>query len=123
MKLDITEPDSHAISGYGAGYICIAGRQITAACVVMRGQVITGILPEHVAELSVAHLTRCLDLKPDIVLFGTGARQVMLDPSCLLPLLDAGIGYEFMNTAAACRCYNVLLEEGRRVAALLFVVD
>lgn len=123
MKLDLTEPDNHAISSYGAGYICIAGQQITAACVVMREQVITGFLPEHITELSVDQLSRCLDLKPDIVLFGTGRRQVMLDPSRLLPLLNAGIGYEFMNTAAACRCYNVLIEEGRRVAAVLFVAD
>ncbi|MCC6203042.1 MAG: hypothetical protein IT494_08560 [Gammaproteobacteria bacterium] len=121
MKLELADPDNHAISGYGAGFISVAGRQITAACLVMRAQLLVGGWPDSLHDLATEHLDRCLELQPEIVLFGTGARQQILDSSRLAPLLNAGVGYEFMSTPAACRCYNILLAEGRRVAALLFL--
>ena len=60
-------------------------------------------------------------LKPELVIFGSGARIRFAKPALLRPLIDAGIGVETMDTPAACRTYNVLLAEGRSVvAALLF---
>ena len=59
--------------------------------------------------------------EPELVVFGSGARLRFPSPALLRPLIDAGIGVETMDTAAACRTYNVLLAEGRSVvAALLF---
>lgn len=123
MKLELAEPDNHAISGYGAGFISVAGRQITAACVLMREKLLASGLPQRPQDLAAPHLAQCLELEPELILFGTGSRQVIPDPSVLVPLIEAGIHYEFMNTPAACRCYNVLLAEGRRVAAFLFMVE
>ena len=60
-------------------------------------------------------------LKPELVIFGSGARLRFAKPALMRPLIDAGIGVETMDTPAACRTYNVLLAEGRSVvAALLF---
>jgi len=60
-------------------------------------------------------------LESDIVIIGTGDRQTFPAASALRPLVEAGIGFEVMHTRAACRTFNILLSEGRRVGALLFV--
>ena len=56
---------------------------------------------------------------PEIIIFGTGKEQVFPDPALFVPLMERGIGYEVMNTGAACRTYNILLSEERRVLAAL----
>jgi uncharacterized protein len=60
-------------------------------------------------------------LKPEVVLVGTGSRQEFLAPGFAAPFLLAGIGVEAMSTGAACRTFNVLVSERRRVAALLII--
>lgn len=72
-------------------------------------------------ELGEAHFAYFLALKPDVLLLGTGARQRFPHPRLYRALTDAGIGVECMNTPAACRTYNILVSEGRKVvAAILF---
>ena len=63
------------------------------------------------------HFARIAALEPELVIFGSGARLRFPAPALLRPLIDAGIGVETMDTAAACRTYNVLLAEGRSVVA------
>ncbi len=60
-----------------------------------------------------------LDHRPDLVLFGTGERQRFPRPARLAPLVEAGIGHEVMDTAAACRTFNILLGEERPLVAAL----
>ena len=76
-------------------------------------------------ELSAVDLRRTLDeLKaPDFLLLGTGERQHFPSADLRASFAAAGIGLEAMNTGAACRTYNVLLAEGRPVAAALVAVD
>ncbi len=57
----------------------------------------------------------------EVVLLGTGERHRFPDPALLRPLVEAGVGHEVMSTPAACRTYNILLAEGRRVLAALLV--
>src|ERR1019366_7256305 len=71
--------------------------------------------------LTPADFARLSVLAPELVIFGSGARLRFPAPALLRPLIEARIGFETMDTAAACRTYNVLLAEGRSViAALLF---
>jgi len=63
-----------------------------------------------------------LALDPEVVLLGTGANQQFLPPAKLAPCHRAGVGVELMTTDAACRTFNVLATEGRRVVAALFPV-
>ncbi len=71
--------------------------------------------------LEESDFARLGELAPELVIFGSGSRIRFAHPSLLKPLMGARIGMETMDTAAACRTYNVLLAEGRRVvAALLF---
>jgi uncharacterized protein len=62
-----------------------------------------------------------LPLKPELVVLGTGTRLRHPAPELIRPLIEAGIGLEVMDTAAACRTYLVLSSEGRQVAAALLL--
>ena len=61
--------------------------------------------------------------KPEVVLLGTGARLRFPPAAVLAPLTRAGIGVEVMDTAAACRTYNILAGDGRRVVAALLMIE
>ena len=68
------------------------------------------------------HFERVVDLEPELVIFGAGARLRFPPPQYTQGLLKRGIGVEVMDTAAACRTYNVLLGEGRRVGLAVLPV-
>jgi uncharacterized protein len=78
--------------------------------------------PQNLAELDESHIQALADLKPEVVIIGTGAKLIWPERALLKPLIDAGIGYEIMDTAAACRTYNVLSYEGRDVVAALMMI-
>lgn len=80
-------------------------------------------LPEvrSIDDLGAFDPRRILALDPELVLLGTGARQIFPAASFGSQFLRAGIGFEVMDTGAACRTFNVLVAEQRRVAALLMV--
>ena len=72
-------------------------------------------------QLTEAHFAALAELAPEVVIFGSGARIRFVPAALLRPLIERRIGIETMDTAAACRTYNVLIAEGRKaVAALLF---
>ena len=71
--------------------------------------------------LNEAHFCYFLALKPDVLLLGTGIRQRFPHPRLYRALTDAGIGVECMTTPAACRTYNILVAEGRKVIAAILI--
>jgi len=72
-------------------------------------------------ELTAEHVAMILPLRPELVIFGSGAKLRFAHPSIFKDLMAARIGVETMDTVAACRTYNVLAAEGRRVVAALLV--
>ena len=72
-----------------------------------------------VADLGAAQVERLLALAPEVVLLGSGVRQVFPPAAFSARFLTAGIGFEVMDTGAACRTFNVLVSEQRKVAAVL----
>jgi uncharacterized protein len=88
------------------------------------------LMPERIRErwpvstieqLTPDMLQQFIAHRPDLVLFGTGEKQHFPQPTLLAPLMEAGIGHEVMDTAAACRTYNIILGEGRPVLAALIL--
>ena len=71
--------------------------------------------------LTAGDFARLAGLHPEIVIIGTGSAQRFAHPSLLRALVDGGIGFEIMSTAAACRTYNILVGEGRQAVAALLV--
>jgi uncharacterized protein len=75
----------------------------------------------RVEDLQDTHFASLLALQPEVVIVGTGTRHQFVSPRLTHPLLTRGIGVESMDTAAACRTYNILVGEGRRAIAVLLM--
>jgi uncharacterized protein len=75
----------------------------------------------QLAELNADHFAQLLSMKPELVIFGSGARLRFVSHALHRALIDKRIGVETMDTAAACRTFNVLASEGRSVAAALLI--
>jgi uncharacterized protein len=121
MKLQPDKFEVQSISGYGPGWIALGADRFT-------GSLIVGSRGERQAWacsrfdiLDASHFSPLADLRPELVLFGSGARLRFPRPEWLRALVERGIGLETMDTAAACRTYNILAGEGRHVVAALLL--
>ena len=122
MKLQADRIDGqNAIARHGPDGVIVNGvEHRTSVLVPASGEVVTWPVASF-ASLTEAHFEAIAALTPELVIFGSGPRIRFPHPSLLRPLIARRIGIETMDTAAACRTYNVLLAEGRAVvAALLF---
>ena len=79
--------------------------------------------PHSAGGLALKDFLLIADLQPEVVVLGTGSRLQFPAPAATQPLIQARIGLEVMDTAAACRTYNILMGEGRRVAAALLMIE
>ena len=87
--------------------------------IVLAQQLIDTWQPASFDTLAPEHFTALAELGVEIILLGTGAKQRFPDPRLARRLMEKRIGLEVMDTAAACRTYNILVSEGRSVAAAL----
>jgi len=119
VKLHVSGPGTrNAITGYGEGYVLVNGQRHESSLIVTPEQ----LLPWDVSEftkVTVEDFERLKALQPEILLLGTGPRQRFPHPRLTAPLAAAGIGVEVMDLKAACRTYNILVAEERKVAAAL----
>ena len=111
----------NAIARHGPDGVFVNGTELRSSVVVPWQGEVAAWPVEAFAALSVEHFEELAARSPELVIFGSGARLRFPAAALLRPLIERGIGVETMDTAAACRTYNVLLAEGRSVvAALLF---
>ena len=108
-------------TGYGEGYVEVNRTRHASSIVVSAERVVTDWPAQSLEALGADHFAAILELKPEILLLGTGATFWFPEPARLAPLYKAGFGVEVMDTPAACRTYNILLGEGRNVVAALIV--
>ena len=122
MKLHLSSiSDINAFTGYGEGYVMVNRRRYERNVVVLRDQLITDWQPAGFDYLAACDFVRLAELKPEIVLLGTGARLRFPRPELTRALVEARIGLEVMDFKAACRTYNILAAEERKVAAALLL--
>ena len=108
---------------YGPGYIAVNADDCRASLIVLPNRLIRDWPPQTFAELRIEHFAALAALSPEVVVLGTGARLRFPDPALTRPLIEARIGLEVMDTAAACRTYNILVSEGRIVAGALLMIE
>ena len=111
----------NTVTGYGDGYVLINQQRYETSIVVLPDHLLPGWGAAGFAALSVTDLEQLRDLRPEVVLLGTGRQQRFPTPALLRPLMETRIGFEIMDTHAACRTYNILMSEGRHVAAALLL--
>ena len=122
MKIEREQADGrNMFTGYGPGYVEVNRNRHGASLVVSGDRLVTDWPLTAVDQLTADHLAAILEMKPEIVLLGTGGKFVFPEPARLAPLHKARIGVEVMDTPAACRTYNILLAEGRNVVAALIL--
>lgn len=122
MKLHLNSTaGQYAITGYGEGFVEINGQRHESNILVLPDRLEPGWLMGGFEALTAAHFAALAGHAPDLVLLGTGSRQRFPHPSLFAGLMSQGIGVEIMDMGAACRTYNFLSAEGRRVAAALIV--
>jgi uncharacterized protein len=109
------------IRAYGNGELRVNESVYRGAVILSAATVIAAANIQNLDELIALDVAQILALEPELVLLGTGARQVFPAPSFGARFLRAGIGFEVMDTSAACRTFNVLVGEQRRVAAMLLL--
>lgn len=122
MKLHLTRAaGNQLITGYGPDWVDINDVRHQASLIVLPNQLVTDWPVTDFDLLAIEHIQQIALLAPEVVLLGTGATHRFVHPRIARPLLDIGVSLECMDTAAACRTYNILMAEGRHVAAALIV--
>jgi uncharacterized protein len=121
MKLHVTPSASrHAFTGYGDGYVSINHVRYEHP-VLVSSRAVERWDAESFDDLATRHFREVLELKPQLVILGTGATLRFPPPELTRPLLLANVGFEAMDTKAACRTYNILTAEGREVIAAILI--
>lgn len=121
MKFQPDSTQGPTITGYGPGWVAVNGEQHTSSLFV-NSQTGSAIWPcARFEDLQQAHFEIFLPMEPELILFGSGDRIRFPQPQWLHRLYAKRIGVETMDTQAACRTYNFLAGEGRKVIAALIV--
>lgn len=129
MKITLeADQGNYSIHSYAAGQICVSAHPsvpketLTCSCVILPDYILRDWPPQRFSDLRAEHFALLLELKPEIVVLGSGDRLRFPAPALTAQLFEQRIGVEVMNTGAACRTYNILMGEGRRVAAALLMI-
>jgi uncharacterized protein len=109
------------IRGYSSQEIRIGERRLFGSCIVGAESLIAEWIPKSFAELAEEHLEPILALKPELVLLGTGPSQRFPPAVIRGAFVTRGVGLEVMDLGAACRTFNILVQEERQVVAALFL--
>jgi uncharacterized protein len=124
MKLtDETRRGTHVIRAYSDTEIQVGEDIVIRRSCIITADRIHEWSPRSADDIALADLDPLLDMAPEIVLLGTGETQRFPDTAVLGAILARGIGVEVMANGAACRTYNVLVSEDRKVAVALVLDD
>ena len=122
MKFHLTRSGGRNLfTGYGEGYVSINEQRYEHPIVVTAENAVMPWAPTSFETLTAEHFEALLELTPEIVLLGTGRSLRFPHPRLTRPLAEAHIGFEAMDTKAACRTFNILMAEGRQVVAAMLV--
>lgn len=120
MKLHPDRGAGNYIESLADGAVRVSGQLVHGPVIVSSGCILPWT-PAPIDELTVADFSAALDMDPEVILFGTGTTHRFVDAHLAAAIMGRGIGFEAMDSAAACRTYNLLAAEDRRVVAAIFV--
>lgn len=124
MKLQEHQAASlHTITAYGETWMAVNNQTTEGSLLVMPEGMLQAWRPRQWQDIAAEDFQLMIEAKPDLVILGTGAQQRFLHPRLASQIATRGIGLECMATPAACRTYNILMAEGRKVLAALLPMD
>ena len=121
MKIHPDTKHSTSITAYGAGWVAVGGQKVTSSFIVSTE---VGLLPWDCArfeDLTLAHFEQIAQMDMELLIFGSGYRIRFPAPALMLPFYRRQLGVETMDIGAACRTYNFLASEGRKVVAAILL--
>jgi uncharacterized protein len=123
MKLHADKADTLSVTAYGEGWISVNGQRHDSSLVLSADGLLRPWDCSRFEDLDEIHFSGLLGTgpAPELVLLGTGSRLRFVKPALMQALIARRIGVETMDTAAACRTFNILAGEGRRVLAALLI--
>lgn len=121
MKLHPDTKHGSSVTGYGAGWIAVNGNRFTTNLVLHSMQGAQEWDCKGFDALSAQHFEALAQMDIELLIVGSGQRFALVPPALLVPFYQRRIGVECMDTPAACRTYNFLAAEGRKVAAALLL--
>lgn len=122
MKLHLTQAENNnLITGYGEGFVEVNKQRYLQHLIIMPKKMIPDWAAIGFEHLTTTDFIDLMPLNPEVVLLGTGNTHRFAHPQLTNTLIEKGIAVECMTTHAACRTYNILMSEGRNVAAALFI--
>ena len=122
MKLYLAHSDgNYLITGYDKEWVEINKQRYSNSLIVLPTQLIQNWNIANIESIQAEHFEQIASYKPDVVLLGTGSQHKFIHPKLSVALTNVGISLECMSTDAACRTYNILMSEGRNVAACLLI--
>ncbi|MGH8317664.1 MAG: Mth938-like domain-containing protein [Steroidobacteraceae bacterium] len=110
----------NVVRAYSRAQLRIGEELVRSSCIVSADRLITDWPPARFEALAAEHLTAIFELQPEVVLLGTGERQRFPPADIRAAFAARGVGLEVMDLGAACRTYNILVQEERRAVAALF---
>ena len=121
MKLQPDRIETQSVTAYGSGWIAIQGEKIMHSILITSEGVRLDWDCKSFDDLGPEHFLQLTQLDVELVIFGSGERHRFPKPEWQAGLMQRRIGLETMDTQAACRTYNILAGEGRKVAAALLI--
>lgn len=122
MKLHLTQAEgNYLITAYAHGIVTVNHQHHTKSLILMPQALYPDWQVENFDALNMSHFAQLAELAPEVVILGTGKVHRFIHPRVIIALTQKNIPVECMTTDAACRTYNILMSEGRKVAAALIV--
>lgn len=122
MKLHLTQAEgNNLITAYESSAIFVNNQRYTQSLIVTPQALYPDWQVENFDALNMSHFANLAEITPEVVILGTGNTHRFIHPRVIMALTQKNIPVECMTTDAACRTYNILMSEGRKVAAALIL--
>ena len=123
IRIDSADPNANVIQSYGPGQVKIRDGVYHASLIVTPTKIISDWPPQSFNDLDASYFEAVVALEPELAILGTGKYLRFPSPAVTRALIEAKVGFEVMDTGAACRTYNVLVSEGRKVVVALLPIE
>lgn len=123
IELDLNIDGINKINSYSIGNIVVSDTVYNSSLILSPEIIISDWPPENIFQMKLDDLEQLINLNPELVILGTGAKLHLQPETITMYFHSRNIGFEVMDTGAACRAFNFLIAEGRDVVAAMFMIE